>query len=133
MAGVHDLNENWIHLGLGATSVVEPEFAGDPSWYMGYAERHASDGVEGRLVAMHSFDGAWAEWEMHPHGTEIVLCISGTLEVVQQIGGDDVVTRLAPGEYVINEPGVWHTANDTGPCTALFITAGAGTKGRPRE
>jgi hypothetical protein len=39
---------------------------------------------------------------------------------------------LGPGEAVINRPGVWHTADVDGACTALFITAGAGTQTRAR-
>ena len=81
---------------------------------------------------MHSFDGAWDVWEMHPVGAEVVVCTAGTVELVQEVEGVEVVARLEVGEYVVNEPGVWHTANDTGPCTALFITAGEGTEHRAR-
>jgi len=69
---------------------------------------------------------------MHPHGSEIVACTEGTIELVQEIDGTERTTMLRAGEYAINEPGVWHTANDTGRCTALFITAGVGTEHRPR-
>lgn len=132
MSGPHDLTKTPLHLGLGATADVQPVFTGDMSWYMGYGERHGDDGAEGRLVTMHSFDGAWDEWEMHPHGTEVVLCTGGELEFVQEVDGSEVVVRLSPGQFLINEPGVWHTANNTGACMALFITAGLGTEHRPR-
>jgi hypothetical protein len=39
---------------------------------------------------------------------------------------------IVPGEYAINLPGVWHTADVDGEVTALFITAGMGTQHRPR-
>jgi hypothetical protein len=39
---------------------------------------------------------------------------------------------LGPGEFAINDPGVWHTADVDAPATALFITAGVGTEVRPR-
>lgn len=128
----NDLTMNPIHLGLGATAEVEPLFTGELEWYGGYGERHQSDGAEGRLVAMHTFNGAWDVWEMHPVGAEVVLCTAGSIELVQEIDGAEVTTVLQPGEYGINAPGVWHTANDTGPCTAVFITAGMGTEHRPR-
>ena len=121
-----------IHLGLGAKATRQPEFTGAMEWYMAYGERNSSDGAEGRLVTMHSFDGAWDVWEMHPVGAEVVVCTAGTVELVQEVEGVEVVARLEVGEYVVNEPGVWHTANDTGPCTALFITAGEGTEHRAR-
>jgi len=126
------LATNPLHLGLGATAVSQPEFTGEMSWYEGYGMRHGDDGAEGRLVSMHSFNGAWDVWEMHPVGSEVVLCTAGQMELVQEIDGSEVVTMLQAGEYAVNLPGVWHTANDSGPCTAVFITAGAGTEPRPR-
>ena len=123
----HDLTKIPIHLGLGATATTQPEFTGELDWYMDYGTRTATDGAEGRLVTMHEFHGAWGVWEMHPRGHEVVLCTAGTVELVQKIDGADVTTRLEVGEYAINPPGVWHTAVDSGPCAALFITAGEGT------
>lgn len=128
----HDLLEHPIHLGLGATAQSEPEFTGGLSWYAGYGERHVADGAEGRLVAMHTFDASWEMWEMHPQGSEVVLCTSGQMVVVQEIDGKDVRTVLDAGQYAINEPGVWHTADVERSATAVFITAGLGTQHRPR-
>jgi hypothetical protein len=47
---------------------------------------------------------------------------------------DGTVTKvtLGTGQYAINPPGVWHTADVCEPTTALFITAGIGTEVRPR-
>ena len=126
------LNEHPIHLGLEATAVVEPRFTGDMAWYEEYTERHASDGREGRLVTMHTFAASWDVWEVHPNGAEVVLCTAGTIELVQEIDGREVLTTLEAGQYAINEPGVWHTANVADTATALFITAGEGTDHRPR-
>ncbi len=121
-----------IHLGLGATAVREPEFTGGMEWYEGYGARHESDGVEGRLVSMHTFTEPWGSWEMHPKGSELVLCTHGELVLVQEIDGEEVRTTLGAGEYAINEPGVWHTAEVTDTATAVFITAGVGTEVRPK-
>jgi len=41
--------------------------------------------------------------------------------------------ELLPGQYAINEPGTWHTADVSGSATAVFITAGTGTQVRPRQ
>ena len=122
-----------VHLGLGATAEVEPRFTGDFAWYDAYAERHRKDGREGRLVTMHTFEVSWSSWEMHPTGAEVVLCTAGTLILHQeQADGTVAVVRLGAGQYAINPPGVWHTADVEGPSTALFITAGEGTQHRPR-
>ncbi len=128
-----DISIHPIHLGLGATAEVEPEFTGEMSWYQGYVDRHGTDGAEARLVTMHSFDAPWDVWEMHPVGSEVVLCIAGTLTLHQEkADGTTATVALAPGEYVVNEPGTWHTADVDGSATALFITAGMGTEHRPR-
>lgn len=126
-----DLTRNPIHLGLGATAVSEPDFNGLP-WYAAYAERHAADGAEGRLVAIHTFSAPWDMWEMHPHGSEVVLCTAGRITLIQELDGHQVRTTLGPGEYGINPPGIWHTADVDGSATAVFITAGLGTEHRGR-
>ena len=123
-----------IHLGLGAVAVVEPEMTGGMEWYAGYGERHdATDGVESRLVSMHTFAAPWDSWEMHPLGHEIVLCTAGTMTLHQEhADGTTATVALDVGEYAINPPGTWHTADIDGEATAVFITAGMGTEHRPR-
>lgn len=122
-----------IHLGLNATAVSQPEFTGSMDWYMAYGERHASDGAEGRLVALHHFSQSWPSWEMHPAGAEIVVCTDGEMTLHQELP-DGTVKRitLTAGQYAINEPGVWHTADILESATALFITPGLGTEHRER-
>lgn len=126
-----DLHENWVHLGLGATSETQPPFNG-MQWYGDYSDRYAADGTEGRLVSMHRFAGDWDVWEMHPAGSEMVLCTSGAITLIQEIAGEQVSTILRPGQYAINPPGVWHTADVADEAEAVFITAGEGTEHRPR-
>lgn len=129
---VHSLLTDPIHLGLGATAMAQPPFTG-MEWYADYSARTEGDGKEGRLVSMYRFTQSWDSWEMHPAGDEVVLCVAGEMTVHQE-GADGAVTRvtLGPGDYAINAPGVWHTADVAGEATALFITAGQGTEHRPR-
>jgi mannose-6-phosphate isomerase-like protein (cupin superfamily) len=123
-----------IHLGLGATAEVEPEFTGGMEWYAGYGARHdATDGAEARLVAMHTFTEPWDVWEMHPVGHEVVLCTAGAMTLHQEhADGTTATVTLGAGEYAINPPGTWHTADIDDEATAVFITAGMGTQHRPR-
>jgi quercetin dioxygenase-like cupin family protein len=125
------LERNPVHLGLGATAFSEPEFTG-MDWYAGYGARHATDGAEGRLVSMFTFTQPWESWEMHPKGGEVVICTAGEMTLLQEIDGSVVRTRLTAGEYAINPPGVWHTADVEGSASAVFITAGMGTQNRQR-
>lgn len=121
-----------IHLGLGATAVPQPEFTG-MQWYMDYAARTEADGREGRLVGIHRFTEDWASWEMHPSGDEVVLCLEGSMTVHQELAdGSTHSVTLRPGDYAINPPGVWHTADIAGEAVGLFITAGQGTENRDR-
>ncbi len=131
MSGI-PLEERPIHLGLGATAIPQPPFTG-LDWYEGYGRRHDSDGAEGRLVSMYTFTEDWDSWEVHPSGEEVVLCLEGAMTLHQEHadGSADMVT-ISAGEYAINPPGTWHTADVEGPTKALFITAGLGTRHRPR-
>ena len=129
----YPIEQRPVHLGLGGTAVVEPEFTGSMDWYGNYVQRHQSDGVEGRLVSQFSFDKSWDMWEMHPGGSEVVLCIAGRI-ILYQEHADGTRNRVSikAGEYAINAPGTWHTADVQGSATAVFITAGLGTQHRPR-
>jgi quercetin dioxygenase-like cupin family protein len=132
MAG-KSLFTHHIHLGLGGRAVPQPEFSGDMSWYEAYGERHGADGAEGRLVALYRFEEPWTSWERHPSGDEVVCCIQGHMTLHQELA--DGIKRsheLGPGEYAVNPPGAWHTADTDGPVVALFITVGEGTTHRPR-
>ena len=129
----HDLSAFPIHLGLGATAEIEPRFTGEMEWYGDYGNRHADDGVEGRLVSMFTFNESWNTWEMHPSGSEVVLCAAGSKTLHQEApDGKTSSVTLGPGQYVVNSPGTWHTADVKGRATAIFITAGLGTQHRPR-
>lgn len=130
--GPFSLAAHPAHLGLGATTVPQPAFTGDMAWYMGYGERHAGDGREGRLLSMHTFEEPWSSWECHPEGSEVVIVTDGSLTLVQEIDGEERRIELSAGEYAINPPGVWHTADASAPATAVFITCGAGTQHRDR-
>lgn len=126
------LDERFFHLGLGAKAVEEPPFAG-MEWDEGYVARHAADGAEGRLVSQYTFTESWTSWEMHPAGDEVVICTEGAMVLVQEFPDGRVAqTALVAGEYAINPPGVWHTADVAESATAIFITAGEGTQHRGR-
>lgn len=135
MSDVIDVSDgNFFHLGLGATTEPLPRHTGDVSWYAQYGEDHAADGFEGRLVSMHTFIESWDVWEMHPNGSELVLCTAGSISLTQEAADGSVSTvTISAGQAVINAPGVWHTADLVdGPTTVVFITAGIGTEMRDR-
>jgi hypothetical protein len=131
--GVFDITRNPAHVGLGARiTTIEDPFDGTPDWYMRYAMNHAADGDDGRLVSSFTFTEPWDSWEMHPNGDELVLCTSGTMTLHQELDGEHSTVVLNAGEYAINRPGTWHTADIDGAATGVFITSGRGTEVRPR-
>lgn len=88
--------------------------------------------MKGRLVAPHRFTENWPSWEVHPHGAELVLCAGGEIELIQEVGGEEQHIPLRKGDYAINPPGVWHSANVVQLAEVLFITVGHETENRPR-
>jgi len=125
---------DFVHLGLGATVVPLPTHTGDMEWYAEYGKVHGGDGLEGRLVSMHTFSESWDTWEMHPNGSELVLCVAGSVSLTQEaVDGTTATVTISAGQAVVNAPGVWHTADIVdGPTTVVFITAGEGTQMRDR-
>ena len=130
--GVFDLASTHIHLGLGARAIPLPGFEWSDEYLAGYAARFASDGDEGRLVTMGPVTASWDSWERHPAGEEVVLLLSGRVDLIQRIEGSERRVPLGPGQAVINPPGVWHTADVHEAGDALFITPGRGTEHEPR-
>lgn len=90
------------------------------------------DDLAARLVAIFAYDADWTSWEVHPDGDEIVVLLSGAVDLVlEQPDGPRTVELRDRGAAVVPR-GVWHTANVFGPSEALHITRGAGTTHRPR-
>jgi mannose-6-phosphate isomerase-like protein (cupin superfamily) len=130
---VFELSRFPVHVGRGGRVVPLPEHDGSTEWYVRYGEDFGDEGDEGRLVTMHSFAESWDMWEVHPHGEELVLCVSGAMTLHQELAdGTERTVELSTGEAIINPPGAWHTADVDGEATALFITSGRETDHRPR-
>lgn len=88
----------------------------------------------GRLVSFMEFDGDWDSWEAHPAGEELVCLFSGHMEFrLDEHGGERRIALREPGDFVLVPRDTWHTADVPAKSRALFITAGAGTKNRPRS
>lgn len=119
------------HLGLGARVHQLPAFSG-MAWYEQYERDFASDGKEGRLVSLYTFDRSWDSWEMHPHGEELVVCTAGEITLWQELPTGAAAQTLRTGQAIVNPAGIWHTADVTTATTVLFVTAGVGTQHRPR-
>lgn len=132
ITGAVDLTGTPIHLGTGSTARPVDGFAWDPAVLGAYGEAVADDGAEGRMVMTFAADASWTSWERHPHGAEVVICLSGRMTMIREIDGRPVPVELGPNQAIINPPGVWHTADVHEPGHFMTITPGLGTEHRPR-
>jgi len=83
------------------------------------------------LVSAYEFSSDWPSWERHPAGDEIVLLLSGKVEMVLRRGGQcECVALTQSGTYVVVPAGVWHTARTSEKTSMLFVTPGEGTEHR---
>ena len=88
--------------------------------------------LAGRLVAIFPYDADWTSWEVHPDGDEIVVLLSGAVDLVLDLPGGHRTVELRDRGAAVVPRGVWHTANVLAPSEALHITRGEGTTHRPR-
>ncbi|MGH9297690.1 MAG: hypothetical protein ACRDZP_06910, partial [Acidimicrobiales bacterium] len=127
-AAAFDLSRTYAHLGLGSTVSPLPDFEWTSEYLAKYEESFASDGDEGRIVVLGAESETWSFWERHPAGEELVVLISGRVDVIQDLDGAEHLVELRPGHAMINPRGIWHTATVHEPGQALFITPGRGTE-----
>jgi len=130
--GAIDLTATPLHLGLRSRVLAVEGFAWDRGVLEAYGAAVAEDGAEGRMVMVFEDSRSWDSWERHPAGDEVVICLSGRMTVIQEIGGEHELVELGPYEATINPSGVWHTADLHEPVRFLTITPGQGTEHRPR-
>jgi len=83
------------------------------------------------LVSCYTFDTAWAVWEMHPKGDEIIFLLSGSATFHLETNGETRSIELKEsGTCLVVPKGTWHTAEAKVACRMLFITPGEGTTHR---
>jgi mannose-6-phosphate isomerase-like protein (cupin superfamily) len=126
-----DLSRTFVHLGLGAKATPVPDFAWTPEFMAGYTDMAEADGDDGRLVCITAQEATWDSWERHPAGEEVVVLISGRVDMVLDRDDGEQVIELHAGQAMVNPTNVWHTTRVHEPGRALFITPGRGTEHRP--
>jgi len=122
------LTSTYVQLHAGGTAEPVPVTA--DFWPMLAKRPHLH---EGRMLMQFEFNGDWPTWEVHPNGDELVVLLSGEMELVLDSPGREVVWLRHPGETCLVPRGVWHTANVPAGASALFLTPGKGTENRPRR
>ena len=116
-----------------AVAILKPDLRVDtlqhsPDMYAAF-DRDYDEFKGHTLVAAFDCTEAWSQWERHPAGDEIVMLLSGEVELILRGTQGDETLRLAiAGEFVVIPRGIWHTARPVKPGRMLFITPGAGTE-----
>jgi sulfate adenylyltransferase large subunit len=85
-----------------------------------------------RLVGSFGYPKSWDNWEMHPEGDELIVLLSGALDLIFEEAHGPRTVELRGRAAIVVPRGVWHTANVHEPAEALHVTWGAGTLHRPR-
>lgn len=81
------------------------------------------------LISAHNFTETWPTWEVHPHGDEMVVLMSGKAEFkLRRETGDESVVLETPGSFLVIPKNTWHTAIIEEAASVLFITPGEDTQ-----
>jgi mannose-6-phosphate isomerase-like protein (cupin superfamily) len=121
-----ELLSTYVHLADGGDAV---SVAVDASFWAEIGSRIALHG--GRLVGVTHQTGDWPTWERHPAGDELIVLLSGAVDIVLQDQEGERVVELRRGAASIVPRGVWHRFIVCTPGYVLFITPGSGTQHRP--
>lgn len=69
--------------------------------------------------------------EMHPDGDEILLMISGRIDVHLELDDGTKTVRVGPGEALVVPRGIWHLIDSIEPGQLVNITPGPNGEHRP--
>lgn len=120
------LGSTYIHLRSDDSALAME--GGDKFW-AGIAQRNDLD--TGRLMGITAQSKDWDHWERHPAGDEILVLLSGELELVIDTDAGERRIVVKAGETFVMPKGLWHRGIVRAPGELMFITPGAGTEHRP--
>ena len=121
----NQINQDFIVLSPDKKAAIE---ASDATLYQ-RLENSYNGFVGHELIACHEFETDWESWEVHPHGDEVVLLISGEVTfTLNTEAGQINITLHEQGQNLIVPKGVWHTAQTSKKAKILCITPGPGTQ-----
>jgi mannose-6-phosphate isomerase-like protein (cupin superfamily) len=127
MAQAIDIAKTFLHLGDGGDAAL---WEVTPAFWRG-AERR-----DGRVLG--AFDFASPEdlhssiEEMHPEADEVLLLVSGRLDVVLAESDGQRTIALEAGQAAIVPRGVWHHLVMREPGRLVFVNSRNGIQSRPR-
>lgn len=117
-----------LHVVLDRAGRGEVVTGGAPFWE---ALASGETRIDGWLVSAGEATDDWSHWEVHPNGEEILVQLSGAVELVLEEDGVERVVILRAGQSVVVPRGAWHRMVVLERGTTLFVTYGEGTQHRP--
>lgn len=132
---VLNLRQTYLHLDGAGGALPVPLTA--TFWQELTTGDHRSPAVarvaneDGWLVAAYSVTGDIDHWEMHPRGDEILIMLSGAIDVVlEQPESDNRTVALPAGAACLVPRGTWHRLLPRAPGRLLALTYGKDTQHR---
>jgi len=120
-----DLESTYLGLdGAGGVTAVP----GGPAFWKTVHENPAALRT---LITVGTGDGDWKQWEMHPHGDEVLIVLEGSVRMVFERDGGEETHDISAGATLIVPAGTWHTARGQKNLRMLFMTFGKGTDHKP--
>jgi mannose-6-phosphate isomerase-like protein (cupin superfamily) len=120
-----DIAKTFVHLGDGGRA--EPVHVGPSFW------RKQRDGL---VIGARDFaapgDLHSSMQEMHPEADEVLLLVSGALDLVLEEGDAHRTIALRAGQATVVPRGVWHHLELREPGRLVFINSRAGMQSRTR-
>jgi mannose-6-phosphate isomerase-like protein (cupin superfamily) len=123
-----NLTKTFVHLrdGGGAETIKLT-----PAFWRGGGDK--LDRVMGLFAFKSSRDLHPSMEEMHPEGDEILLLVSGAMDVIVKEDGKEKSTALEAGQFAIVPRGAWHRLVMRKPGQLLFINSRKGMQSRPAK
>ena len=85
----------------------------------------------GWLTAIYRMERDTPTWEMHPAGDELLVLLSGAIDIVLEGAEGNRIVELRAGTSCLVPRGTWHKQVVRTPGQELAVTYGKGTKHRP--
>ena len=126
MEAPFSLCSTYLHLRPDDAAVA---MQGGDAFWRGIAQRNDLDG--GRLMGVTLQTADWNHWERHPAGDEILVLLSGRLELVLETAAGERRATIEAGQSFVVPKGLWHRGIVPEAGEVMFITPGAGTEHRP--
>ena len=119
-AGLVDLIDSYLSLGYDGNVKNVPATKGPPPQLEGYL-------LGGGLMTRNAPHGG----EVHPDGDEVLLVISGGIDVILEEPDGDRRVAVNPGQAFVVPQSIWHRVELREPSHVLFLTPGPGGEHRP--